>query len=165
MTAVAEALAKAEAEGEAEAEVLAWLMTSAGRHSGLMRYASECGMQQIISTQLGEGGICSRAGLSQQQQHSRAMTLTVALDVAGLEMQLATAEDTALAVALAPAEQQSGLSKTVVGSCLQAGNALLETPIGQIPSTVQHAMCFVAGCSDREVQEAAGNGFCQPRHS
>lgn len=34
------------------------------------------------------------------------MTLTVALDVAGLDMQLATAEDTALAVALGPAEQQ-----------------------------------------------------------
>ena len=62
-------------------------------------------MQHIISTQLGErAGICSRAGLSQQRQHSRAMTLTVALDVAGLEMQLATAADTALAVALAPAE-------------------------------------------------------------
>ena len=50
--------------------------------------------------------MCSRAGVSQQQQHSRAMTLTVALEVAGLEMQLATAEDTALAVALGPAEKQ-----------------------------------------------------------
>ena len=112
------------AEAEAEAEAAAWLMTSGGRQVGLGQRCQQLWRAATItSAQLIETAeMCSRAGVSQQQQHSRAMTLTVAVDVAGLEMQLATAEDTALAVALGPAEQKAGLSTTVIVFCLQAGS-------------------------------------------